>query len=163
MIRKQRVALSIPVVLILSAAAFTWQRQQGAGEVIAVERGALDRWARGDPQGFLSIYADDVTYFDPTQETRVDGVAPLRKMIEPLTGKFSIPRYELLHAKVQRHGDVAVLTYQIRNYNRAADGTEQLLNRWNVTSVYRRGQGGWRTIHAHFSFTQPDIRRPAAP
>jgi uncharacterized protein (TIGR02246 family) len=156
----KRAALFVPVMLI-ACGAFAWQRQQGgADEVIALERGALDRWAKGDPQGFLSIYSDEITYFDPTQETRVDGVQAMRAAYEPFAGKFSIPRYEMLNSKVQRHGDVAVLSYQIRNYGRAADGTERLINRWNVTEVFRRTGGQWRTIHSHFSFTQPEIRQP---
>ena len=36
--------------------------------IIALERGALDRWGRGDPQGYLDLYARDVTYFDPMRE-----------------------------------------------------------------------------------------------
>src|SRR5436309_16130068 len=43
-------------------------------EVIAVERAALDRWGRGDPQGFLDTYASEVTYFDPGQDRRVDSL-----------------------------------------------------------------------------------------
>lgn len=35
-----------------------------ADEVIALERAALDRWGKGDPKGFLEIYAPEVTYFD---------------------------------------------------------------------------------------------------
>src|SRR5687767_878473 len=57
----KRAALFVPVILI-ACGAFAWQRQQGsADEVIALERGALDRWAKGDPQGFLSIYSDEIT------------------------------------------------------------------------------------------------------
>ena len=33
-------------------------------QIIATERAALDRWGRGDPQGFLEIMAPEVTYFD---------------------------------------------------------------------------------------------------
>jgi hypothetical protein len=33
--------------------------------IIALERGALDRWGRSDPQGYLALYAREVTYFDP--------------------------------------------------------------------------------------------------
>jgi len=41
--------------------------------IIALERSALDRWGKDDPQGFLETYAPDVTYFDPGSERRVDG------------------------------------------------------------------------------------------
>jgi hypothetical protein len=34
-------------------------------ELIALECSALDRWIRLDPQGYLDIFASEVTYFDP--------------------------------------------------------------------------------------------------
>ena len=34
-------------------------------EIIAMEKAALKRWGRGDPDGFLEICAPDVVYFDP--------------------------------------------------------------------------------------------------
>lgn len=41
--------------------------------IIALERSALDRWITFDPQGYLDLFAPEVTYFDPHQERRVDG------------------------------------------------------------------------------------------
>jgi len=133
---------------------------QPADEVIAVERAALDRWGKGDVNGFLTLYADEVTYFDPMQERRIDGVPALRTLYGPLAGTFSVDRYEMLNPKVQRSGDVAVLTYNLQNYARQPDGTERPTSRWNSTAVFRRIDGKWRTIHSHWSFTKPDIRRP---
>jgi uncharacterized protein (TIGR02246 family) len=133
---------------------------QGGEEVVALERAALDRWGKGDVEGFLSLYADEITYFDPTQEKRVDGLSTMRALYGPFAGKFTVDRYEMLDPKVQRHGDVAVLTYRIQNYARQADGTERPTTRWNVSEVFRRVDGKWRTIHSHFSYTKPDVRTP---
>ena len=57
------------------AAPHAWSsaRMSDAEEVIALERAALDRWGRGDPQGYLEIMAPEMTYFDPTQDTEPDG------------------------------------------------------------------------------------------
>lgn len=44
-----------------------------ASEIIALERGALERWCQGDPDGFLEISAPDVVYFDPFLDKRLDG------------------------------------------------------------------------------------------
>src|SRR6266567_2210218 len=52
--------------------------------IIALERGALDRWGKGDPQGYLELYAPDITYFDPTQERRVDGAAAMQTLYGPI-------------------------------------------------------------------------------
>jgi hypothetical protein len=35
-----------------------------------MERAALDRWGKGDPEGYLELMARDVTYFDPTSSDR---------------------------------------------------------------------------------------------
>jgi ketosteroid isomerase-like protein len=64
----------------------------------------------------------------------------------------------MLHSNVQRHGDVAVLTYQVVNYRRLPDGTERPTTRWNSTAVFRRIDGRWRTIHSHFSYTKPELK-----
>ena len=37
-------------------------------DIIALERGALDRWGKGDPEGFLELMSEDETYFDPMTE-----------------------------------------------------------------------------------------------
>jgi uncharacterized protein (TIGR02246 family) len=163
MLRTLAVTLLISFTLIACVATSAANRvQPGADEVIALERSALDRWGKGDVGGFLSIYADEITYFDPFQDRRVDGAATIRALYGPLAGKFTVDRYEMLHPKVQRYGDVAVLTYHIQNYARQADGTERPTTRWNVTEVFRRIDGRWRTIHSHFSFTKPDVRRPTS-
>ena len=130
-------------------------------EVIAVERAALDRWGRGDPQGFLDTYASEITYFDPEGERRVDGLDAMKRLLGPLTGKIKIDRYEMLNPKVQRHGDVAVLTYNVVNYRKQPDGSEKAAARWNSTEVFRRIDGRWRTIHSHFSLTKPELNRAA--
>ena len=38
-----------------------------------LERSALDRWGKGDPSGFLELYATEITYFDPLTATRIGG------------------------------------------------------------------------------------------
>jgi uncharacterized protein (TIGR02246 family) len=166
MLRKLAAALLISVapaaLVACGATTLANQLQPGADEVIALERSALDRWGKGDVEGFLSLYADEITYFDPTQERRIDGLAAMRAAYEPFAGKFTVDRYEMLNPKVQRHGDVAVLTYIIQNYARQADGTERPATRWNVSEVFRRVDGKWRTIHSHFSYTKPQLRTPSS-
>lgn len=123
-----------------------------ADEVIALERAALDRWGAGDPQGFLDTYAPEVTYFDIGTEHRIDGHAAMSEYYRPLTGKIKIPRYEMIDPKVQRHAEVAVLTYNLRSEALQPDGKEVTV-RWNSTSVYARIDGRWQMIHSHWSLT----------
>src|SRR5262245_25761848 len=126
--------------------------------IIALERSALDRWGKGDPQGFLETYARDVSYFDPSQEHRVDGLGAMKDLLTPITGKIKIDSYEMLNPKVQRRGDVAVLSYQVVNHV-TRPGGQPVTVRWNSTAVYERVQGRWKIIHSHFSYTKPDLKQ----
>jgi len=96
-------------------------------EIIALERAALDRWGRGDPQGCLKTYADDITYFDPVAPTRIDGLDAMKAWYAPIAGKVRIARYDIV------------------------------LARWNTTAVYRQADAGWKIAHSHFSYTQPVV------
>jgi ketosteroid isomerase-like protein len=138
------------VLLAISHARFADAAEED--EIIALERKALDRWGRGDPTGFLEIYAREITYFDVGTERRLDGHAALTDYYRPLTGKIKIPRYEMIGPKVQRHGDVAVLTYNLRSEGVQPDG-KQITVRWNSSSVYARMGREWKVIHSHWSLT----------
>src|SRR5437016_5640134 len=115
--------------------------------IISLERAALDRWFNGDPQGYLEKYAPEVTYFDPIQDKRVDGAEAMRKYLTPITGKIKGARYDMIDPKVQHHGDVAVLSYNLLSYGKNPDGAEKLTARWNSTKVYGQVGGQWKLIH----------------
>ena len=119
-----------------------------AEEIIELERAALTRWLNGDPSGFLELSDEDVVYFDPFVERRIDGLAALRAYYEPLRGKIHAERFEITSPLVHHVGDVAVLTFNFASYG----GNENAL-RWNCTEVYRRRANGWRIIQTHWSFT----------
>jgi uncharacterized protein (TIGR02246 family) len=116
-----------------------------------------------DPEGYLDLYAPDVTYFDATTERRVVGVEAMRTRLAPMKDMkppFSDPRYELIVPTVQQHGDVAVLTFNLINYGKLSDGAERELARWNSTEVYSRIQGRWKIIHSHWSYVQAQPKPP---
>ena len=132
-------------------------------ELVALERTALDRWIRLDPQGYLDLQAAEVTYFDPFTESRVDGLDALQVRMAAMKNMklpFTDPRYEMSNPKVQRHGDVALLTFNLVNYGKLPDGVEPVLSRWNSTEVYSRIGGTWKIIHSHWSFIQPEVKQP---
>src|SRR6187401_1046214 len=79
-------------------------------KIVALEKAALDRWGKGDPQGYLETYAPEITYFDPAREKRADGIQAMKEYLTPLTGKIRVDRYEMIDTKVQRLGDAAVLS-----------------------------------------------------
>ena len=121
-------------------------------EIISLERAALDRWGKGDPTGFLEIYAPEVTYFDAGTQRRIDGIVAITDYYRPFTGKIKVQRYEMIGPKIQRHGEVAVLTYNLRSEAVQPDG-KQITVRWNSTSVYVRTGQSWKVIHSHWSLT----------
>jgi hypothetical protein len=119
-----------------------------ADTIIAMECGALDRWGKGDPSGFLEICAPDVVYFDPQLDRRIDGHDALSEYYEAIRGKVSIERYELLNPLVQHVGNAAILTFNFVSYGGAEDEY-----RWNCTEVYRQTSKGWEIIQTHWSYT----------
>jgi ketosteroid isomerase-like protein len=128
--------------------------------IIAMERAALDRWGKGDPQGYVEIMAPEITYFDPIQEKRIDGLDALKQMLAPLTGKVSVSRYDMINPRVQQHGNVALLTFNLISYQRQPDGSERAVARWNSTETYTRVDGQWRIIHSHWSYIRPELKQP---
>jgi Ketosteroid isomerase homolog len=120
--------------------------------IIALEKGALEKWNQGDPSGFLGLSAEDVTYFDPSIEQRLDGLDNLKKYYEPIKGLVNVSRYEMLNLKVTAMNDMAVLTYNLHSYK--ADK----VYKWNCTEVYRlEPNGQWKIVHTHWSsFIKPE-------
>ena len=124
--------------------------------ILELERGALERWIRGDPDGFVEISAPEIVYFDPFRERRVDGLPALKQIYEDLRGKVFAARFEFLDPLVQHIGNAAVLTFNLVSYS-AAD--QEL--RWNCTEVYRREHDDvktWRIIQSHWSYDWPPPR-----
>ena len=109
--------------------------QAASPDVVAMERAALDRWGKGDPQGYLEIMANEVTYFDPMQEKRMDGLEAMRKMLAPITGKVKVSRFDMIGPKVQHHGDAALLTFNLVSYVAQPDGKERAVARWNSSEL----------------------------
>jgi ketosteroid isomerase-like protein len=129
--------------------------------IIALEKAALDRWGKGEPQGYLETYAPDITYFDPAREKRADGIQAMRDYLTPLTGKIKVDRYEMIDAKVQSMGEAAVLSYQLMSHAAMPDGSPRIL-RWNSTKVYKLIGQDWKLVHDHWSFIKPELKNPPA-
>jgi uncharacterized protein (TIGR02246 family) len=126
-------------------------------EVLAHERGALDRWGRGDPGGFLDIVSDDITFFDPALERRIDGRERLAEYLEPIRGKVSVDRDQIIEPRVQALGEAAVLTFNYESYDTQPDGTETSDTHWHATEVYAREGDRWRLVSTHWSYTASQL------
>jgi ketosteroid isomerase-like protein len=130
--------------------------------IVALERGALERWGKGDPQGFLEIMASDQTYFDPTTAKRIDGQDALMKHFAPFAGRIKIERVEMIDPKVQRSGDLAVLTFNLVDHGAQLDNGPKTTARWNSTEVFQRLNTRWKIIHSHWSYIKPVLKESAA-
>lgn len=119
-------------------------------QIIEMEIAALEKWNKGNPSGYLAIYAPDFTYFDPFQEKRLDGFEKIEELYESLRGKGSVERYEMIDPIVQLSESTAVLTYNLISYA----GSE--VYRWNCTEVYQLNENKqWKIIHNHWSLIKP--------
>lgn len=132
-----------------------------AEAILASERAINDRWNRGDVDGALEAYSEDVTYFDPLTERRLEG----RKAVglyfrQFFQGKLNILRNEFPNPQVivSDGGDMAVVNYNLINIVPDGAGGEKIGTPWNSTQVYRLIDGHWRVVHVNWSFT----RHPAA-
>ena len=129
--------------------------------ILSLERGINDRWGKGDVDGALEVYSEDVTYFDPLTEMRLES----RKAVEAyfrqfFEGKLNVLRGEMPNPQiiVSDNGDLAVLSYNLLNFVDDGQGGEKQGTPWNSTQVYRLIDGEWRVVHVNWSFT----RHPAA-
>ena len=127
--------------------------------IVALERGALDRWGKGDPKGYYDLMAGSVTDFDPTTAQRVDGFAALKAHFAPFEGKIAIDRYEMIDPKMQREGNLAILTFNLVDSGARVAGVDQGTRRWNSTEVYQRVDGMWKIVHSHWSYVKPELKR----
>lgn len=127
--------------------------------IIAMEKNELERWNKGDPQGYLEAYAPEITYFDPMRAKRADGIQAMKEYLAPFAGKVKVDRYEMIDTKVQRLGDVAVLSYQLISHATLPNGSPATA-RWNSTKVYGVFDGKWKLFHDHWSFIQPELKDP---
>jgi uncharacterized protein (TIGR02246 family) len=126
-----------------------------AEAIVALERSAIERWNRGDVDGCLEIYADDVSYFDPVTEKRLDGRQAVERYFRAVyEGNIDIARFEFVEPQVIVGGDMAVLTYNLANFMKDSDGAEKAGSQWNSTQVYRRLGADWRVVHVHWGFTR---------
>lgn len=115
--------------------------------IIAKEKMALDRWAKGDPYGFIELAAEEVTYFAEGTDTLVRGFKAFEMANAPMKGKINIPRFEMRDPKVQLYGEVGILTYVLYNYSEL----DSITSRWRSTEVYLLMNDDWRLIHSHWT------------
>jgi ketosteroid isomerase-like protein len=123
-------------------------------DVMALEAAAMERWRKGDPYGFLELYAPGVTYFDTGTSQRINGIEAMRDELKQREGKIFYDVMDFVDPFVQVSGDLAVLVYRFLSTVLNTDGSVAYRIPWNCTEIYQRMQGSWKIIHNHWSFIQ---------
>lgn len=121
-------------------------------EILRLESGAMERWRKGDPYGFLELSAPEVTYFDTKTAARLNGYGELKKEYDKRFGKIHYDVMEFIQPRVQVFDDMAVLFYQFLSTTLNPDGTIQSRTPWNCTEAYTKTAAGWKIVHTHWSF-----------
>lgn len=122
------------------------------GELMGHERQAMERWRKGDPDGFLNLSAEDVTYFDPGTPARINGRDALRIEYAPRRGQVAFDVMDFIAPQVQVCGNMAVLFYRFLTTNLEADGSIAQRIPWNCTEVYEHRSNQWKILHTHWSY-----------
>jgi len=119
-------------------------------QIVELEKHALERWYAGDPSAYIAMLDEDIGYFEPILEKRLDGREPLRKIYEALRGKVRAEKFDMLNTRVQATETMAVLSFNLISIEGG------IPYRWNCTEVFSpNAEGQWKLIHSHWSETKP--------
>jgi len=129
-------------------------------EILSLEKGAMERWRKGDPLGWAEISADEISYVDPGLGAPILGLEAYRAYLKQLEGKIQYQGSEFLNPAIFAAGEAAVLSYNYRSTSYLPDGTVADQTPWNATEVYGRQAGRWQIVHTHWSFVNQ--RLPAS-
>jgi ketosteroid isomerase-like protein len=121
------------------------------GELMLLESAAMERWRKGDPWGFVELYAPQVTYFDTGTPQRINGREALSAEYQQREGKIFYEVMDFIEPWVLVCGDLAVLFYRFLSTHLNPDGSIASRTPWNCTEIYVRMEGSWRIIHNHWS------------
>lgn len=125
----------------------TDEERRLAEELIALERGALDKWFNGDTSGYAALWSRrSFTYFDGVVAERVEDHETIETALKMLDGKLFADSYDFRNPRVQTGNDMAVLTYQLFAKTTLLDMA------YNCVEVFQKEDDGvWRVIHSTWS------------
>ncbi len=121
------------------------------GELMVLESAAMERWRKGDPWGFVELYAPEITYMDSGTPSRLNGLEAMKAEYKIREGKIHYDVQEFIEPKVQVLDNTAVLTYRFFSTTLKSDGSILSRMPWFCTEVYVRKDGQWRIVHNHWS------------
>lgn len=123
----------------------------GAGAI----RELLDREVKAinarDLNGLSEVWAQDesITLFDVPPPGRFQGWNVIGHQWKDFFDRFSEIRLETAAVRIEMADDAAWATYDWTLSGRMGD--RAIADRGQATAIYRRGDQGWRLVHAHYS------------
>lgn len=125
--------------------------QEIADLLLGLVEGALTRWYKGDPYGYLELYdKDNYSYFDPAKTSRIDGFDQIKDFYETIKGVVHSSEYSIVDPRVQIFENTAVFCCNII----AHVGSD--INKWNSTEVFQlTSENKWKIVHSHWAFIRP--------
>ncbi len=127
------------------------------GELMRLEASAMERWRKGDPWGFVELYAPEVTYFDTGTPRRINGREAMSIELKQRQGKIFYDVMDFIEPWIAVTGDIAVLFYRFLSTWLEPDGSISHRTPWNSTEVYQRTESGWHIIHNHWSHIRGEM------
>jgi len=115
--------------------------------IISLEKEAL---ASTDPMAFVELSDTDVIYFDPSLETKIEGLEQLRTYYKGMQLPPGGPFFTIRPRLPKDPQNIAVLTFNLDCY------LSDKVIKWNCTEVYRRNPDNqWKIIQTHWSYVKP--------
>ena len=115
-------------------------------------------FGESNPSGYVEMYTDDITYFDPWCGGKLAGNAA-REHLMGMAGSIPPLDYEIMNPSVDVAGDAAILTLNMQLLD-PESGTQVAV--WNTTQVHDLAASGWPLVHAHWSYAVPPPEDGAA-
>jgi hypothetical protein len=111
---------------------------------------ANERWAGGDPMGFVDCAAQDITWMDDLMApVPIKGREALKTYLEGFRGQIPAHTMELTNMDFQNYGDIVIVTY---HYEGTFEGVSN--PPWKVTSVYRYADNDWLSVHENWTVVE---------
>ena len=108
---------------------------------------ANDRWASGDPMGFVDCAAPDIVWIDDlAAQNGVSGKEALSAYLENFKGQIPAHQHELLNPGFQHFEDIVIVSYQYQGIFE-----DEPAEPWKITAVYRYTDGDWLSVHENWS------------
>jgi len=109
-------------------------------------------FAANDSDAYFRFVAEEIVVLVPASPYRMEGRADDRQEFEwgLRAGRQKVGYFQELQPRVDRYGDVAIVTY----YSRGAYGPDQTVAYLKETDVLVKRDGDWRIVHVHVSATR---------